>query len=186
MSYLDIAAAKLYAQSTAALCKSEKDYKEFEKDIGSLLKVISENKNLEIFFYSPIFSKSKRLKSMLEILSSIKSSKLFKNFLSVLILRNRESLLPLIAKEFKYIYMDYIGEIEIEVVSVLKLSEKNLNMIRENFSSYLKKKVKLNTKVDKKILGGLIIRLDSLIFDASLSSKLNQIYYITDSKIKTI
>lgn len=186
MSYSDVTVAKVYANSVAMLCKSKEDYVNFRQNINSLADLITENQDLKRVFFSPIFSDDIKRKVMLEISSLSGFTDFFKKFLQLLISRKRESLLIAVSKEFEKIYMEYVQEANIEVISASKLSSSYTESLKKSFSTYLNKKVTLNKKTDKNILGGIIIKMDSLIFDASLSSKLEQLYYITNKKIKKL
>ena len=63
-------------------------------------------------------------------------------------------------------------EIRVEVVAFDNLASSQKDDIEKVVAKSLGKKVKLETKMDKSIIGGLIIRIGSKMIDSSVRSKL--------------
>lgn len=62
------------------------------------------------------------------------------------------------------------------VISAIPLSDEQLNRMADNFAHRLNvKKVILDSEVDDSIIGGAIIKTDSLIYDGSIQTQINQI-----------
>lgn len=63
-----------------------------------------------------------------------------------------------------------------KVTSAIPLSDEQLNQMASNFAQRLNvKKVILDSEVDDSIIGGAIIKTDSLIYDGSIQTQINQI-----------
>ena len=56
-----------------------------------------------------------------------------------------------------------------------KLSDEQKNGIKNQLRSILGEKLFVNYNVDKKILGGLIVKIGSKMIDSSLNSKINKL-----------
>ena len=67
------------------------------------------------------------------------------------------------------------GDILADITSADELSDKQRNEIKDQLKSILGEKLSLNYKVDKKIIGGLIVKFGSKMIDSSLSSKINKL-----------
>ena len=65
--------------------------------------------------------------------------------------------------------------LEAEVISAHKLTSENLEKIRKKLESRYSKKIKINNQVDPSIIGGLIIKVDNRVIDASISGKLEKL-----------
>jgi len=63
------------------------------------------------------------------------------------------------------------GEVEIEVTSARELDKTTLEKIKKIFGD----KVEAVTKVDKSLLGGVSVKLEDRILDASLKTQLNKL-----------
>ena len=104
--------------------------------------------------------------------SQIKNS--INNFFSILIQNNDIAKAEEIAKEFEKIWNTEQGIIEAEVVSAKELNNKIVKLLN-NYIAELSgsEKVILNQKINKDILGGVIIKYEDKILDGSLRAKLN-------------
>jgi F-type H+-transporting ATPase subunit delta len=59
-----------------------------------------------------------------------------------------------------------------EVQSAMPLNDEQLAALKETLKSSFGKDVRLNTKVDPSLLGGLVVKVGSRMFDSSLRTKL--------------
>jgi F-type H+-transporting ATPase subunit delta len=67
------------------------------------------------------------------------------------------------------------GNVLADVTSADELSDNQKNVIKDQLKSILGEKLFLNFNVDKKILGGLIVKIGSKMIDSSLASKINKL-----------
>ena len=99
-----------------------------------------------------------------------------KNFFSILIQNNDILKAEEIVKEFEKIWNTEQGIIEAKIVSAKELN-KNIVKLLNNYITELSgaEKVILNQKINKNILGGVIIKYEDKILDGSLRAKLNEL-----------
>ena len=62
-----------------------------------------------------------------------------------------------------------------DVTSADELSDKQKNGIRDQLKQMLGEKLSLNFNIDKKIIGGLIVKVGSKMIDSSLATKINKL-----------
>ena len=67
------------------------------------------------------------------------------------------------------------GNVLADVMSADELSEDQRIDIKDQLRNILGDKLSLNFKVDKKIIGGLIIKVGSKMIDTSLANKINKL-----------
>ena len=67
------------------------------------------------------------------------------------------------------------GDVLADIISAEELSNEQKNDIENQLKSILGNKISLNYKVNKKIIGGLIVKVGSKMIDSSLASKINKI-----------
>ncbi|MCK5320860.1 ATP synthase F1 subunit delta [Candidatus Parcubacteria bacterium] len=98
------------------------------------------------------------------------------NFFSILTQNNDITKAEKIAKEFKKIWNTEQGIIEAEVVSAKELDNKIIKLLNNYITeSSGAEKVILNQKINKNILGGVIIKFEDKILDGSLRMKLEEL-----------
>jgi F-type H+-transporting ATPase subunit delta len=82
---------------------------------------------------------------------------------------------PRIYKEFEKLYNDKCGIVEVEAVSAVALTESEKAKLERKLEAKLSKTVSIRNTVDAGILGGLIIRYNSLQLDGSVKTRLEKI-----------
>ena len=112
---------------------------------------------------------------MEKILSKQLSNKLTTTFLKVISNNKRFIHLSSIISQFININAQKRGNVLADVTSADELSDKQKNEINDQLKSILGEKLSLNFKVDKKIIGGLIVKVGSKMIDSSIASKLNKL-----------
>ena len=96
-------------------------------------------------------------------------------FIKVISNNKRFKNLSFIISRFLKINSEKRGEILANITSADKLSDKQKSGIKDQLSSILGDKLSLNYKVDRKIIGGLIVKIGSKMIDSSLASKINKL-----------
>lgn len=107
--------------------------------------------------------------------SSKKSSGAVAKFAQLLVDNNDAFRADKIISEFSRLWDKSRGSIEVEIISAHELDGKTIKTLEE----YIKKvsgaiELKIIKKIDKSILGGVIIKYGDRIFDAGLKSRLEK------------
>lgn len=90
------------------------------------------------------------------------------NFVSVLARDQKLKKISAIISEFEKFSKIQQGVVAINITSAFELDKHTLGLIKKSFGE----RVEANTNIDPGILGGVIIREDSTIFDGSLKTQL--------------
>ena len=67
------------------------------------------------------------------------------------------------------------GEISGKLISAKELNDLEINNIKDELTKNFGSNIKLSYKLDKNLIGGLIVQIGSLMIDTSIKSKLQQI-----------
>jgi len=93
-----------------------------------------------------------------------------------LIKKNKDKkIVKKIIQQLKKIYLKETGELPIEVISVRKLKENQINMIKEKIAqknNLSPEKIIISNVIKNEIKGGLIVRIKDRIIDGSLKGKM--------------
>ena len=144
-------------------------------DLTFLQKCIQENKDLKLLAKSPLITSSDKLNIFDKILSKQKADKLTNTFLKVISSNKRFAKLSSIISQFININSQRRGDVLADVTSAEELSDNQKKEITDQLKSTLGKKLSLNFFVDKKIIGGLIVKVGSKMVDSSLATKINKL-----------
>ena len=153
-------------------------------DIQDILKILSETPELEAFLQNPL-NPADIKKSILEKALKNKISDNTMNFLNLLIDKKRIGFINSIGKKFLEKAYDFVCIKFVEVWSTVELTPKQqkalINKINEMLGPVFTEpyvqsaNIQLTLRIDKKILGGLVIKIGSKVIDLSLRGELQQL-----------
>ena len=167
--------ADRYSSALYELAAESKNIDAVLKDLEFLQKNIKKNNDLKLLIKSPLIASDDKQKIVEKILSKQLVDKLTSTFLKVISNNKRFVHLSSIISQFININAQKRGKILADVTSADKLSDKQKNEINDQLKSILGEKLSLNFKVDKKIIGGLIVKVGSKMIDSSLASKISKL-----------
>lgn len=143
--------------------------------------VLFEDKGLRKIIASPIVSTDLLREVFSYATKDLEAHSVLKKFLEVLIQARRTALLPSIAKAFHRKLQQQRGIVDAVVTTALPLKEDELKDIEARLEAMLGKKVQLETRVDKSILGGFVVRVENSLLDMSLKTKLENMTQVAVS-----
>ena len=167
--------ADRYASALYDLASEKKVVDSVLENLKNLKKIINNNKELSLLVKSPLISSNDKLEILLKLTSSLNLSELSITFLKVISGNKRFSGLTSMISQFININAIKRGSILADVTSADELSEEQKVNVKDQLRTILGDKLLLNFKVDKKILGGLIIKVGSKMIDTSISNKINKL-----------
>lgn len=167
--------AEPYADALLELSKSKKIVDKVTTDISDLLTVFAAVPELTNYLGNPVVSADKKKELLKNVMDSKVNSETLK-FLQFLIDRGRISYFDAIGEKFLELVWALEGIKVVKFQTVIPLSykqEEDLISKLKEFTGF--KEIQLIKKIDKSILGGLVLQIDSQIIDISLKGRLRQI-----------
>ncbi len=155
-----------YARSMLELANEQKQLEAVAGEISSLRDVIRSNPAFASFLADPSVGADERTRTIEKTFSG-KVSPLVMNFLRVLNSRRRAGLLPEIADRFEELLAEQRGIVEVDVTVAQRLSDAELDQVRDRVSQALGKTAVVHQYVDESIIGGLMLRVGDRLIDAS-------------------
>lgn len=174
---------KLYAKALFDYAVSQDILIEIAKEVAKLQSNILEDPMLIQTIAAPIYSEQEQHQLLLELAQTLHLSKEIANLLKMLAKNKRLNLLIDIFKNFNILLSEHSGNKIVEVTVSQKLLSKEQNKIQKRLEEMLSSKIELLFKIEPKILGGMIIKVDNKMLDASLRSKFA---YLTNAVKKKI
>ena len=96
-------------------------------------------------------------------------------FLQVLLMNQRLSQLKDIAERFAVILDDRAGVVAAHVTTARPVPEAQQNALRDALAQVTGRSVRLSFATDESIIGGLVARIGSTIYDGSVESQLQRL-----------
>lgn len=169
---VDSRAASRYVKSLLGLAVERNALDSVHQDMLLFSKICSENRSFELMLKNPIIRHDKK-RDILERLFQGKVNPLTLAIFDILTRKNREPLLPTIAKEFHLAYNVHKGIGKASVTTAVPLDA----TLRSEFEEIAKriserKQVELTEKIDKEMIGGFVLNVGDRQIDASVKNKL--------------
>ncbi|MGX6960327.1 MAG: ATP synthase F1 subunit delta [Rickettsia endosymbiont of Pentastiridius leporinus] len=136
---------------------------------------IEDNFKIKEFLFSPVIDKTDKIKLINSLVKSIKISTMLQNFLLLLIKNSRTNILSDIVEAYNRLLCKSKNIKIVQIVSASKLQPKEQEWIKASLEKELKQETKINFEVDPTIIGGIIIKYDSILQDYSIKNSLAKI-----------
>tara|TARA_B100000686_G_scaffold213787_1_gene220775 strand:- start:679 stop:1236 length:558 start_codon:yes stop_codon:yes gene_type:complete len=167
--------ANSYATALYELAKEHSNLDKVEEGIKGLEELLKENSDFKATILNPTVSKNDKRNIIFEIADKNNFSKLLKNFLGFVALKNRLFFLDKIIQSFLYLITSNKGELKAKVISSKKLSTEEQNKIQVQLSENFKSQLNINYEHDPSLIAGLIVQVGSTMIDTSTKTKLKKL-----------
>ena len=132
---------------------------------------------LNKFLADPLMDKNKK-KSILNEIIGQDNNLIFDRFFSLLLKNKREVFMKRICRAYINVWNIENNIQEGDLYSTYDLNDESLNKIKNIFQPvFPSKKIILNRKIDKNLIGGFMVQMGTYRVDASVKYELNEIFY---------
>ena len=166
-------AALRYAKAMLSYAQESKAAEFVANDMHSLISLLQENNEVQTMLENPILPVAEK-EAVLKELFFQASPETFKLF-SLLAAKNRLAILAVIGEQYVRLYAQTQGKVTAIVTSAIGLTPSLKQAVLEKAKGLTKKNVQLENKIDPKIIGGFILKIGDLQYDASVSHQLKSI-----------
>ncbi|MBG52377.1 MAG: F0F1 ATP synthase subunit delta [Rhodobiaceae bacterium] len=146
-------------------------------DLESLTALIAQSDDLRRLVKSPVFTAEEQARAMDALLVKAGAQKLTQNFVGVVVRNRRLFALSDIARAYGQLLAKSRGEMTAEVTSAHVLVDAQIDELKQALKAAMGRDVKIQTNVDKELLGGLVVKVGSRMVDSSLRTKLNNLKF---------
>jgi len=168
--------AQRYAKALIGLTKSRKELEDAGNKLTEASEAYLSSVELQEILASNKVSSPVKQKILGELLERLKTSSLISTFCRYLLSKRRLELIPLISKAFETLYQAKIGRIQAKVSVTHELSDTSLKKLEKTLSTLTGKEVQVETNLDPSLIGGIVTRIGSTVYDGSLRNQLNLIH----------
>jgi len=144
------------------------------QDVLLVKKVITENQELKVALESPIIPEDKKQKIFRNVFTENLCETTLK-FFALIIKKRREPQLLMICMHFIKLFYVTHNIKEAYITSAQPLSEEMKRYLQEYIEKDSPYTFILHFTVNQNLMGGIIVKVDDLYFDASIQSKINKL-----------
>ena len=161
-----------YASALFELADNAKALDAVAQDLATFRKLVDESADLRRLIRSPVIGRNAQGKALMAVLDAAQISGLSRKFIGLVAANGRARDLPAMAAAYLAELASRRGETTATVTSAVRLAPEQLNQLTTTLRGMLGAKVAIDARVEPDILGGLVVKVGSRLFDSSIRSKL--------------
>ncbi len=159
-----------YAKALFQLAVEQNQLEHIRQDFELMSKVYELTPEFQIFLANPSLSKDDKIEWLQKLVPNANEFSIA--FLKLLVHQRRENKLQSILRYFLTLCRQHAGIKQVVVTTAVPLNQTTQDLLTSKLASKLNAKVELETQTDEAIIGGIILQVDDLQFDASVASEL--------------
>jgi F-type H+-transporting ATPase subunit delta len=167
-------AAAEYATALADVAIASGRAEVLRQEVRSFADLAAGSADLRNFLSSPAISRAAKQELLEKLVTFTGGSKELRNFLFVLVDHHRTALVAEISREFETVLLRRMGVAEADVTSARELSAEQKQKLAGTLQTVTGKKIEARYAVDPTLVGGLVVRIGSTIYDGSVRAQLEQ------------
>ena len=166
-------AAIRYAKAVLSLAIDQKSEKIINDDMKLIAKTVSENTDLDLALKNAIAKQDTKKEILNQVFTGLSplTSKLF----DVLVYNNRIDAVADVARKYNELYEAHIDKEKATVTTAVAMTKDLEIKVMSKIKKLTSKSVELENIVDESIIGGFILRVGDIQYNASIASKLNKL-----------
>ena len=164
--------ANRYAEALFQIGEEENKTDNLYNELKEVSSLMNTNKDLNNVMKSPLVSKKEKIQ-LIDTLFAGKVDNDLKNFLKILIEKGRITSINAIGETYKELLNEKNNILEGYVISAVPMNDEKIKELETELSKKYKKNVTIENKVDKSVLGGVLVRLGNTEIDGTIKTRLN-------------
>lgn len=167
--------ARRYATALADVVLKIGETDQVKSELKEWEVLINANSDLQTVFSNPAIVHLSKEKVLEGLLDKTRPSKTTANFLRVLLSNSRLTELSEINERFASVLDERNGIVAADVTSARDLRDDERSELKANLEKLTGKTVNLNFDTDKELIGGVVTRVGSTVYDNSVKTQLENL-----------
>ena len=145
------------------------------QELNAFGELLNSSPELRNVLQNPSVAHKQKLNLVGALVGSIGGSKILQNFIAVLIEQRRIGQFHEIAEQFKRELDEHLGIAEARISSVRDLTAEEKQSLEKQIAAMTGKVIRAAYSRDPGLLGGVVVRVGSMIYDGSIRGQLQRI-----------
>ena len=169
-------AATRYARALLDVGVKEKvDLEQVEQELAQFVDLFKQNPLLEKVLLNPAVPVPRKRAAVAELVARAKPAGIVGKMLTLLADRDRLVLLPDLVASYRERLLDYRKIVRAEVTTAAPLGGDRAKALESSLARVTGRSVVLDMRVDASIIGGVVARVGSTVYDGSVTRQLEKI-----------
>lgn len=167
--------ARRYARALFDLAVEQGQEQVVQEQLASLADAASGSREVRDLFENPAYGREQRGAAVEALCKQMGSPPLLRNFLMLLVDRNRLSRIESIASYFGELADARAGRVRATIVSAVALDDAAASKLSQALERVTGRRVVLEKRVEASVLGGVVAQLAGRVYDGSLRTQLEEL-----------
>jgi len=169
------ASAARYARALLDVTIKESDPEAAGVDLTTFVELVERHPELQRTLANPVVSASAKHAVVQQILDRLRPSPPVGKLLLMLASRGRLALLPDVLAVYRERLMEHRHVVQAEVTTAAPLAPEHAAQLQQRLAAITGRSVTMTTKVDRSIIGGVVTRIGSTVYDGSVATQLARV-----------
>jgi len=165
--------ARVYAEALFEVAVEKGKLDVIREQLGEFADAVAENRDLQVFLFSPYFSSAEKRDGIGRALSGAEPE--FVNFLELVAEKHRMPAVFRIRRRFDELWARENRQLEVRLTSAVALEPEIVKRLGAEIERQTDRNIELSSEVDESIIGGLVLQVGNMVLDASVRSKLERL-----------
>jgi F-type H+-transporting ATPase subunit delta len=166
--------ANRYARALLDVALKESDPQQVERDLGAFADLMQQHATLGQVLTNPAVPVQRKRAIVDDLLKSGGLQPVVTKLLIYLAERDRLSLMRELMAAYRDRLMDHLKVVRADVTSAVELPEDRVRALAQSLGTATGRHVTVTTRVDPSILGGVVARVGSVVYDGSVATQLER------------
>ena len=169
------ASAARYARALFDVALKESDPVRIERDLTSFAELMSSNSELHAALTNPAIPTSAKRQIVETLGARLDAAPPARKLLLLLADRDRLAIVPDLLAVYRERLMEHQQVVRAEVTTATPLPPDRATQIQQKLAALTGRKVDMRTSVDPSIIGGVVTRIGSTVYDGSIATQLTKL-----------
>jgi F-type H+-transporting ATPase subunit delta len=165
--------ARVYSRALFEVAQEKDKLDEIHEQLAQVADAIAENRDLQVFFFSPYFSSAEKRDGIARAVTGAEPELV--NFLELLAEKHRMPAIYRIRRRFDELWAKERRQLDVKLTSAVELPADVVEEVGSQIERQTGQTIELESDVDESILGGLVLRVGNMVLDASVRNKLERL-----------
>ena len=167
--------ARRYASALADVVISRNEQSQVREELAVWERMILSNPALLEAFTNPTVAYEQKAKVLNELIARTKARQTTANFLRILLKNQRLAELPEVNAKLDQVLDERSGVVSAQVTSARPVSDSMKLALEKKLAEITGKRIRLSFGTDESLLGGIVTRIGSTIYDGSVRNQLERL-----------
>ena len=169
------ASAARYARALFDVALTESDPVQVERDLSAFANLQASSLELQSVLTNPGVPVAGKRAVTDALTTRLEVSSPVRKLLALLAERDRLALVPDLLAIYRERLMDYQQVVRAEITTAAPLSAEGAAQLQQRLAKVTGRRVDITTSVDPAIIGGLVARIGTTVYDGSVATQLSKI-----------